>query len=226
MEAPHAFLIMIVIGGAALVYDFYTETKRREIFLSLCEKLGFANQENPSESLAQVFLEHKSNKDEFPFFLRGQNPHVVLLAERKNVDGQIFIGLLRYRSGTGKNKGTRRRSFCLYVNPSAQLPALQLYPEGFFMKILQSFGYQDIDLPQYPEFSKKFLLRGTDPAAIMQVFTPSLVKSLEDNPKICFEAHGHCLVLFREDREEVDSAFVEFLGGTARLAAQIFAAGR
>jgi len=58
-------------------------------------------------------------------------------------------------------------------------------------------GYQDIDFEISPGFSKKYLLRGPDDAAIRSVFTSRALIFFESEPGLCVEADGRKLIVYR-----------------------------
>ncbi|MBN8548822.1 MAG: hypothetical protein J0M12_05870, partial [Deltaproteobacteria bacterium] len=137
-------LIMLAVFGGIIAWSFHYEKLRRKRFAELCQTHGFTNHEQPSENLFRILSQHGSSESAFPFFSRGRTQRILLLAEKKTVDRTNAIGLLRYRSG-GKNKNTRYLSFCIFIRPGAALPHFQLCPESVLHKLIQNFGYQDID---------------------------------------------------------------------------------
>jgi hypothetical protein len=64
-------------------------------------------------------------------------------------------------------------------------------------KMLSAFGYQDIDFGQRPEFSRQFILRGPDEAAIRQLFSDRLLSFYESYPGTCTDAGGSQLFVYR-----------------------------
>ena len=92
------------------------------------------------------------------------------------------------------------------------LPEFELRPEHFFHKIGQALGYSDIDFETHPEFSRRYLLRGPDEAAIRDFFQPELLSFFESNQGVSLEASGDRLIYYRARKrikpEEV-RAFME-----------------
>jgi len=43
-------------------------------------------------------------------------------------------------------------------------------------------GFEDIDISNYPEFSKKYYLKGENPSLVMSFFTPERIMTFEQNP--------------------------------------------
>jgi hypothetical protein len=75
----------------------------------------------------------------------------------------------RYTTGSGKSSHRHYQTVVLFNAPG--LAEFSLGPENFFHRIAQAFGYQDIDFDDNAEFSKAYLLRGPDEAAIRKAFT-------------------------------------------------------
>ena len=56
------------------------------------------------------------------------------------------------------------------IQCSEPLPEFTLEPETLIHKIASCFGFQDVDIAGYPDFSRRYLLRGPDPQAITTFF--------------------------------------------------------
>lgn len=124
----------------------------------------------------------------------------------------------RFQRGGGETSQTWRQSVVVFESARLCLPQFALRPETGFHKIGSVFGYQDIDFPSHPVFSKRYLLQGGDEAAIRGAFTDEVLRYYEDNPELSTEAAGHLLVHYRlmdlcppdEMRLLLDEAFEVF----------------
>lgn len=114
---------------------------------------------------------------EIELFNRGRSKRVsnVITGEVEGSGVQVLD--YRYTVGSGKNSSTYRQTVVAITTGGVGLPDFTLARESFFHKIGQAFGYQDIDFDRFPEFSKKFLLRGEDEAAIRTLFTRRLIEA-------------------------------------------------
>ena len=118
--------------------------------------------------------------------------------EISNAEFAIFDH--RYTSGSGKDSSTYKQT-AIYFNPrNLNLPRFTLSPENLLHKIGSAFGYQDIDFPTHPDFSKRFLLRGEDETKIRALFTNKLLNFLESQQKITIEGGGNQLILYRDNK--------------------------
>jgi hypothetical protein len=100
------------------------------------------------------------------------------------------------------------------------LPPFDLRPEGVLLKIAQSLGMKDIDFADAPGFSRMYMLRGQDEAAIRQLFTPALLRFCEANRGLWISGAGNLLWFHRENRraKAVDlDAFVNAARETVAL---------
>jgi len=107
--------------------------------------------------------------------------------------------------GSRSGKGERRQTVAVFP-VSGHLPQFQLYPEHLGHKIMQLFGYQDIDFADSPEFSSMYLLRGTDEAAVRRVFSVEARRLLSGMPGWHVEGGGAWLAVYKTvDRQSPDA---------------------
>jgi hypothetical protein len=69
-------------------------------------------------------------------------------------------------------------SVFVYLEDSVP-PEFVLEPEGFLDDLIEVEGFSDIDFDQFPEFSRKWLLRGPQEQAIRDFFRPPVIHFLE-----------------------------------------------
>ena len=117
------------------------------------------------------------------------------------IDG-VTVGLFDYSyvTGSGKSRQTHRQTVVSLSLPSLALPGFSLRPENIFHKIGSALGFQDIDFPQAPVFSKLFLLRGAEENAIRMAFKPAVLNYLERHLGVSAEGRGKLLVYYRASR--------------------------
>lgn len=106
----------------------------------------------------------------------------------------------RYDTGSGKNQTSHVQTVFSFESSQLDLPQFQLSPENIFQKIGQLMGYQDIDFPDAPEFSKRFVLRGADESAVRQVFSMDVIRFFESMRGVSVEADGNRLIFYRARR--------------------------
>ncbi len=90
------------------------------------------------------------------------------------------------------------------IHLNKEIPLFVLEQEGFFDKIFERVmafrGQADIDFPQYPEFSKNFLLRGENKSQLATFFTAPVVEFLLSKEVYHIESNGSSLLIFRSLR--------------------------
>jgi hypothetical protein len=106
------------------------------------------------------------------------------------------------------------------------LPAFILFPETFLAKMGKMLGRPDINFPESPEFSRKYILRGQDEAAVRALFTPALRQALESQDRRTIEGAGSLLFVFRARRRLNPKQLPARIEQDKRIAALFFEAQR
>lgn len=101
-----------------------------------------------------------------------------------------------YFTGSGKTRTRHDFTLALFRFDKASFPAFKLRPETLMDKLGAIIGFEDIDIPGFPEFSRKYLLKGKDPAAIMGFFSPGRINHFEQNPGWGVEAAGQYIAVY------------------------------
>ena len=83
-------------------------------------------------------------------------------------------------------------------------PELVISREGFFSKVAQFFGYDDIDF-ESAEFSRKFVVRCPDKKFAYDICNAQMIEYLLDNQDLQVEIESDCLALFFSHCLGVDS---------------------
>jgi len=135
--------------------------------------------------------------DYFSLFNQGHNKQIknFMYGEANGVKAAIFDYI--FVTGSGKHQQTHYQSVTYLESANLRVPYFSLRPEGFWTKIAQAFGYQDIDFGQRPEFSKQYLLRGQDEPAIRQTFNDRLLSFFESYAGTCVDGGNNQLFVFR-----------------------------
>ena len=151
----------------------------------------------------------------------GRSRHLRNVIELPESDGtRMTLFDFSYVIGSGKRNRNYQQTVTRVQSPKLNLPAFEMRPESVFLKIAASLGMKDIDIVSAPNFSRMYLLRGQDEAAIRQLFTPELVRYCEANRGMWISGVGDLLWFHRENRrvkpEELD-AFVNASRQTLEL---------
>lgn len=211
-------ILVIALGVGFVVVYFWRDHTRRHAMAAVADRAGMQYQREDPALLARA--------SSFRLFTLGRSARVknVIAGPIADVDVRIFDH--QYRTGGGQNSRTHRQTVALFSVPGAgQFPAFELRPENVFHKIGGALGYQDIDFPDHPHFSSRYLLRGPDEERIRRLFQPHIVALFEDRPKpVCVESTGQSVIVYRHHQLVKPSNFMDFLEETFSLFNELTAA--
>ncbi|HEX2205966.1 MAG TPA: hypothetical protein VHG91_21805 [Longimicrobium sp.] len=214
------FLPIVVVAGVFaligfIIYLAHLQQKRRtEAMRALAARLGWGFEEKAP-------LEVVPRPERFELFTTGRNRRIrnFLSGELDGLGAAVFD--YTYVTGSGKSTQTWTQTVLYLHAESLDLPSFSLRPENVFHRIAGAFGYQDIDLPHRPDFSRKYLLRGPDEGTVRAAFGDDVVEFYEGRPKCCTEAQGKQVFVWRASRllrpEEVPGLLDEGRELVARL---------
>lgn len=170
-----AVVIGVGIAIVAAVASHKIEKKRTEQLAQIAADMGFSF-ESSSDAV------HAMGLGRLPFFKRGHSRKTrnVLL---KQVRGTEVVVLdHQYTTGHGKSRHTHKHTVAVFhPGEDSVFPDFEMRPETFFHKIGGLFGYHDINFMTHPRFSRRYLLRGADEAAIRAAFTPAVLDFFEQH---------------------------------------------
>ena len=191
-----AFLPALMITGfiafaVGLIYWSYISGKRRTAaFKEQAEQMGLRFVDDPGGEAYHQF-------DRFKLFNRGRSRRMTNLVEGDSGDVKISIFDYRFTTGSGKNSTTHNQTIIALQSQQLRCPEFTMRPEGFFDKIGSAIGFKDINFDTHPDFSKLFVLKGPDEAAIRSYFTPTVLEFFESHPKISLEASDDTMFFYR-----------------------------
>jgi len=190
-----ALVGVIVLLVAALIGLFvYLESRRTKQLAALTAARGFTFRDKATGADQALLADSH-------LATLGRQPRVFNIIEAANVNDFAMTLLdYAYTVGYGKSKQVVTQTVIRMQSPLLQLPVFVMKPESVFAKLGQMLGYTDIDLPEAPQFSKMYLLRGKDEAAIREIFEPAVTGYCEEHPKISIEGAGDRLLVYRERR--------------------------
>ena len=147
----------------------------------------------------------------FHLFSKGRSRKIKNLMEGEANKVELAIFDYQYTTGGGENSHTYRQSILFFRSPKLNLPDFSLRPENVFHKIGSAFGDKDIDFETHPLFSKSYLLRGDNEAAIRGLFNNELLNFIESQQKISIEGSGDQLVFYRHKKRVKPEEVEEFM---------------
>jgi hypothetical protein len=185
MEAPGLIFLILFAGLiiTAIVYSIHAAKKRRQEMADLAARLGLTFDPEKDYELAGQF--------EFLNKLRqGDNRYAFNQLRGLFQGHQVLVFDYHFETHSTDSKGNRQTthhhlSFFMLFLPRA-VPELTIVREGFFSKIAQAFGYDDIDF-ESAEFSRKFCVRSKDRRFAYDVCHARFMEYLLANPDLSIE---------------------------------------
>lgn len=202
---------LIILGIIVIAFIAYllhlAEKKRRERLQLLAKKLGlsYSRKKNRSHARRYRFLDD----------LDKGSQHYTFDVMTGDFKGHP-ISLFNYHYETySTNKDGHRQTHHHYHNVAAldhsnDFPELRIYPEGFFSKIGQALGFDDIDFESV-EFSKKFVVRSKDKKFAYDICHTLMMEYLLKHHRSTLEIEGNTVALVFDGKYKEEHA-EEMLG--------------
>jgi hypothetical protein len=195
------YLPFLIFGGVFLVigviiyFSWLYEKKRTEALQALADEMGFAFSKGCDSTTIGGF-------GSFQLFDMGRGKTFANHLHGQSSDLDMHIFDYSYTTGSGKNKTTTNQTVLCFTLPDQALPTFYLRPEHFFDSVSGWFGYHDIDFDTHPLFSKKYMLKGQDEAAIRQIFDHEVLEHFEAGLKdpLSAEASGSRIMIYRSGK--------------------------
>lgn len=206
------FLLFIGLAVAAVIYGNYVSEKRRKALAEAAQLMGFDWLDNSLGTVTNQ-LRH------FSLFNRGSRAAGYNAMRGQVGSREVLVMDYRYTTGSGKNRSTHTQTVAVFPQLATRLPHFELSPENFLIKLMQAFGYRDINFEEHPEFSKKYLLRGTDEEQIRAAFNPDVLDYFASHPGWCVESKEGMLLVYRDNVTCPPEQVPEFTAEASRIAA-------
>lgn len=201
--------LLIAVG----VYVYRMDKKRIEAFMVQAPLLGLSYDTEGAEP--------ELSNGGYELFQRGRARKFRHLMRRNQGDNRLLVSDYQYTTGSGKNTQTHSQTIAAFFYRGASLPFFTLSPENFFHKIATAFGYQDIDFPEDPEFSKRWLLRGRDEAAVREFAGIGMRASLSACVGWSIEVGGEYVIVYRQNKQIAPEELAGFLTQAQAIAEPI-----
>lgn len=183
-----AGIIIAVIAVSAAM-----ERKRTAAVGAIAESMGLEFQ--PADD--QVLRDRMSV---LPLFQQGHSRALTNCLSGDSGEVRISIFDYTYTTGHGKHQNKRNITTCALQSPRLQLPAFSMRPETLLDAIGGMLGFQDIDFEGDEAFSRAYVLKGPDEAAVRELFTAPLRKHFAGLPGHYVEGAGDLLIVHQSKR--------------------------
>lgn len=181
-------LALIVVLG---ILGYLSAKKRREAMAALAAKLGLSFDPSKNKVMAQRY--------QFLDKLRsGSNRYAFNTISGNYRDNDVIMFDYHYETYSTDSKGRRQTHhhyFSFFIlKLSEAFPELVIGKEGFFSKIGQALGYDDIDFESH-EFSRKFCVRSKDKKFAYDICNARMIEYLLSNTDLTIEIDANALAI-------------------------------
>jgi hypothetical protein len=199
---------LIIVGVIAAivvvaVLSYLSAQKRRQAMMELAARLGLQFHPQKDWGLAERYgflnkLHSGSNRYAFNTLAGDYQGHGVTAFD------------FHYETHSTDSKGRRQTHHhyfsCFVLHLPQSFPELVIAREGFFSKVAQAFGYDDIDFESH-EFSRKFCVRSADKKFAYDICHARMMEYLLANDDLAVEIEEDSLALTFNSR--LDPARIE-----------------
>ncbi len=182
--------VIFVVVGLSLFGVYMYEKARTEQFQAVSDDLGLQFHPKGDPAFQSSISHHR-------LFNQGRSRKTRNMIFGQTEDVELAIFGYRYTTGTGEHQHTHQQTVISFQSSYLALPEFELRAESFFHKIGKVFGYTDVNFESHPQFSKRYLLRGSDEAAIRELFNSELREFFEAQEGVSVEASKDGLIYYR-----------------------------
>jgi hypothetical protein len=188
-------IAIIIVGG---YFSYLSAKKRREGLLALAAKLGLQFNPDHDRNIARgySFLDKLRS---------GDNRYAFNVLSGRFKDNDIIVFDFHYETHSTDSKGhreTHHHYFSFFIlNMPIIFPELKIGREGFFSKIGQALGYDDIDFESH-EFSRKFCVRSKNKKFAYDFCNSQMIEYLLANDDLTIEVENNALAISFDRRLE------------------------
>lgn len=193
------FIILAVAAFAAFAwYQYHAAQKRRQELAALAARYGWMFQAAKDWSLDERFAD-------FRCLRQGSNRYAYNMLHGQ-FEGRAICGFdYHYETYSTDSKGNRQTHHhyfsAIVLDTQLPLKPLVIRPEGFFDKISEFFGLDDIDF-ESNQFSNQFHVTSPDRRWAFDVLHQETMEFLLGAPRFKIEMAGPCVITYRSNRFE------------------------
>ena len=139
---------------------------------------------------------------------RGKCRNVLTLSGRGE---ELILFDYEYLRNSGSTTHHVRQTVLAARREHGAPPPFELRPERLFDKVASALGRGDINFEHRPDFSRRYLLRADDEAAIRKLFDATRLRFFEQNEGWSVECDGEWLLTYRGRNERSAEELDRFL---------------
>ncbi len=201
---------IVCFVGILLYWQSISERRRTNDLVQVAESLGMQFDGNNTDPLGQL-----------------EDFHIIRTARKSkhkiyNVmwcdagSERLAVFDLDYTVQAGDKQLTYKQTLVCFRSRDLVTPQLYIRRQRWYDLLGKILGAQDVDLPEYPAFSKAFLIQG-DAQAIQSWIRREFVEAVLENPDFCCEAVPGSMLLYRLGKRAKPLEMKEFLRNAFRI---------
>ncbi|MFH2138047.1 MAG: hypothetical protein ABII88_06015 [Candidatus Omnitrophota bacterium] len=201
-----------IIVCMILVYLIFTrhDKKRAEEIKKSADLLNFTFASQQQELLNAL--------SDFKLFGIGYSRKAlnVLHGENENIEWTVFD--YQYSLSSGRRSVTYTQTVAYTEIAGLSIPKFFIEAESFLHRLGDMIDQGDVNFEEFPVFSKKYILKADDEAAIRKFFTPEIIKFFESrNSAVTVEASGNKIIIYYLKVEVLSKELPSFIGDAAKI---------
>jgi len=172
MTSVITILILLIVGG---FFKIKHEFQQIDELQDIADALGLK---------FHRILKVDPTLGDHPVLKKGFSPTVAhaLVGRYQDVDTLMFN--FGWEDISGDVPDSYARTAVVFTDPDMEVPEFELRSAGLGHRMFGAlFSGHDIELPEDPEFSKKFRLKGPDPLAVRELFDRVDRRALEETKR-------------------------------------------
>ena len=177
-------IVALIIGAIR------AERKRKEELQAVAQRLGLSYVGKDHGALVPLRSATK-------LFERGAARKYNNIMHGRIEDLSVYIFDYSYTLQSGEETQRYMQTVAAIFAEHSRAPKFELRPEHAFHRVASFFGYDDIDVADHPEFSRKVHLKGEDASAVLPAFSHETAERLTKAGKVCIESSGQWIVIYR-----------------------------
>lgn len=205
-------ILVLVIMVVSIAYSAWANKRRKEALQQTSIEIGFTFVPEDKELSNQLL-----NSASFDLFSKGRGRKAYNLLNGQRRDAQATIFDYKYTTGGGRNSHTYHQTAVLFSLEAPDLAQFSLRPRGLFDKVAAKLGQKEIDFSTAAEFSKKYLVKGSDETAVQRIFNPSVITFLEGQQSLSVEGSDKQLLVYRSGKRVKPEELQAFLENATQL---------
>ena len=190
------FAVFIAIAIIGTIYSAIAARKRREGLFELAQRLNLNFDAGKDEEIPERFGFLKQ-------FDEGHDRYAANVISGNYQQNEILAFDYHYTTGSGKNRQDHNLSFFILVVRGSHFPQLTIRREGFFDRVAETLGFQDIKF-ESAEFSKAFCVRSPDKKFAYDVCNAKMMEYLLANRDLSLEIENEVGALVFDARIAVE----------------------